>query len=407
MGILGGLALRALLLLVLAVSVADASSRSEAATGHSLAVLDPVNLHNHAPDREFGEILRRVFAENESWRVIPRDTMRARFRDYKMDAAVACHEFQCSFDAGNVLAAEFVIFGSITPWGGLYAYTLNITHVRSSQVVWSRVGEVLGKQAGDPAWALGASLRQIVSELDPAELDTRKGLRRGLITVLDLSPGGSTPSRVMAERVATHLYASRNFDIMSLRELDELLAALDMRKSAITPTDSGIYELGGKMDVTHLVYSRLTSRGSADMGGEEFSLQLALYDIAAGKKVRDWPSQATSDFRKVLEFENKFFSNLFKIPEYDIEHDFPKRRPGWAYAGAGVSLVASAVMGYLAWSALQEADEEYARFRNARSRDVALESKAKVEESDREAVVFGAVGGLSLLGAGVFMVISF
>src|SRR5688572_4171194 len=120
---------------------------------HSIAVFDPVNLHNQSPDGEFGDLLRKAFAGNDKWKLIPEDTVTARFKDYKMNPAAACQEFQCSFDAGNVLASEYVMFGSITPWGDLYAYTLNITHVRSSQVVWSQVGEVLRKVIGAPAAA--------------------------------------------------------------------------------------------------------------------------------------------------------------------------------------------------------------------------------------------------------------
>lgn len=388
--------------------MARAAEAAPEAGGQTLAVFDPLNLHNQSPDAEFGDFLRKAFVEHPKWRLIPKDTVVARFKDYKMDASAACHEFQCSFDAGNVLAAEYVLFGSITPWGDLYAYTLNITHVRSSQVVWSRVGEVLRKQMGSPAAAVEASLAQIIDDLDPEEMDTRRGLRRGLLTVLDLSPAGGTPSRVMAERVATHLYASRNFDIMSRRELEELLAALEVKKNGIAATDSSIFGLGGKMDITHLVYSRLTGKGSAGKGGEQFHLQLALYDIASGKKVRDWPSQPTNDFRKILEFENKFFASLFKLPEYDNARD---TEAGWSpaltYGGVGLGLALSTVFGLLAYSAWQEADQDYAEFRGARSRESALASKEKVEENDRKALVFSGLGGLSLAGAGAVLILSF
>jgi hypothetical protein len=373
-----------------------------------LAVLDPINLHNRTPDPELGDFLRKAFAANPEWRVIPRDTVAARFGEYRMDMSAACHEFQCSFDAGNVLAAEYVLFGSVTPWGDLYAYTLNVTHVRTSQVVWTRVGEVLRRQLGHPAAALEASLVQIAEGLEPEDMDTRRGLRRGLLSVLDLSPGGSTPSRIMAERVASHLYASRNFDIMSRREMEELLAALDLRKSDLAPTDSGMFALGGKMGISHLIYSRLTGTGSAGKGGQEYSLQLALYDIAAGSKVRDWPSQPGNDFRKILEFEGKFFSSLFKLPEYDSRSDMPERgNPVLGLGGAALGTAAAAVFGFLAWSAWQEADREYGRFKEARSRETALAARDRVEESDRKALLYSGLGGLGLAGAGASLLIAF
>lgn len=399
-GLLGGL-------LLLWMGAACAAADPGDSARRSIAVFDPVNLHNQMPDGDFGDLLRRAFAGNDRWRLIPEDTVIARFKDYKMDPAAPCREFQCSFDAGNVLASEYVMFGSVTPWGDMYAYTLNITHVRSSQVVWSQVGEVLRKVIGAPAAATEAALAGMVGALDPEELDTRRGLRRGLLTVLDLSPAGGTPSRIMAERVATHLYASRNFDIMSRRELEELLAALDMRKGGIDASDSGIFALGGKMDITHLVYSRLIGKGSAGKGGEQFQLQLALYDIAAGKKVRDWPSQPTNDFRKILEFENKFFSSLFKLPEYDNERDRTGWSPAWAWGGTGLGLALSTVFGLLAWSAFEEADRDYESFRKARSRESAVASKERVERNDRKALVYSGLGGLGLAGAGAMLFLSF
>jgi hypothetical protein len=275
-------------------------------------------------------------------------------------------------------------------------------------VVWTRVGEVLRRQLGQPAAALEAAMVQIADGLEPEDLDTRRGLRRGLLSVLDLSPGGSTPSRIMAERVASHLYASRNFDIMSRREMEELLAALDMSKSSLSPTDSGMFALGGRMGISHLVYSRLTGTGSSGKGGQEYSLQLALYDIAAGKKVRDWPSQPGNDFRKILEFENKFFSSLFRLPEYDSRRDMPDRgNPVLGYTGAAVGAAAAAVFGFLAWSAWQDADSEYERFKEARSRETAMAARERVEENDRKALVFGGLGGLGLAGAGAFLLIAF
>jgi hypothetical protein len=394
-------------LLLLWTGLACAAADPDASTRSSIAVFDPVNLHNQTPDGEFGDLLREAFARSERWRLIPKDTMTARFRDYKMEPSSACQEFQCSFDAGNVLASEYVMFGTVTPWGDMYAYTLNVTHVRSSQVVWSQVGEVLRKVIGDPSAAVEATLSGMVDALEPEDLDTRRGLRRGLLTVLDLSPAGGTPSRVMAERVATHLYASRNFDIMSRRELDELLSALDVNKGNIAPTDSGIFSLGARMDITHLVYSRLTGKGSAGKGGEEFQLQLALYDIASGKKVRDWPSQPTNDFRKILEFENKFFSSLFKLPEYDSERDRTSWRPAAAWSGVGLGLALSTVFGMLAWSAYQEADRDYESFQGARSRDAALASKERVEQNDRKALVYGGLVGLGLAGAGAMLFLAF
>ncbi|MDB5102936.1 MAG: hypothetical protein JWP91_625 [Fibrobacteres bacterium] len=367
-----------------------------------MAIMDPIDLHTQKIDVEWGEFLRKSFSANPNWKIIPRDTLVSKFKDYKLDTRNPCHEFQCAFDAGNILSAEFVMFGSVTSMDDLYAFTLNLVHVPTSQTVWSRVGEIRKRQLGTPSSAMEATLAQIAGDLGPDQVRTGRRDKRGLLTVLDLSAAGSTPSRIMAERVATHLYASRNYDIMGKKEMEELLTALDINKGAFNPTDTGIYLLGGKMDITHLVYSRLLATKSGGL-----QLQLALYDIAARKKVREWPSQETMDFRKLLEFEDKFFSSLFKLPEYDGGSGAISSGRQWTWAGAGLSLALGAAFGYLSYAASQDADREYERFQAARSRETAESRQTKVQDKERSSVVYGVMGGLGLAGAGGFLMFSF
>ena len=367
-----------------------------------LAVMDPIDLHTQRIDPEWGEFLRRSFSGNLRWKVIPRDTVMAKFKDYRVDSRTPCHEFQCAFDIGNILSAEFVVFGSVTSMDDLYAFTLNLVHVPTSQTVWSRVGEIRKRQLGIPSSAMEATLAQIAGDLGPDQVRTGRRDKRGLLSVLDLSTAGSTPSRIMAERVATHLYASRNYDIMGRKEMEELLTALEVNKSGFIPTDSAIFSLGGKMDITHLVYSRLLATREGGL-----QLQLALYDIAAKKKVREWPSSSTMDFRKLLEFEDKFFTSLFKLPEYEGGSGVVRSKVGWTWVGVGLGLAAGAAFGYLAYSANVEADREYARFQDARSREMAESQQAKVLDKERSSMVLGVLGGLGLAGAGGFLVFPF
>lgn len=352
-------------------------------------------------DVEWGEFLRKSFAGNLKWSVITRDTLSAKFKEYKLDPKNPCHEFQCAFDAGNILSAEFVMFGSITGVDELYAFTLNLVHVPTSQTIWSRVGEIRKRQLGTPSSAMEATLAQIAGDLGPDQVRTGRRDKRGLLTVLDLSAAGSTPSRIMAERVATHLYASRNYDIMGRKEMEELLTALGINKAAFNPADTAIYTLGGKMDITHLVYSRLLATKSGGL-----QLQLALYDIAARKKVREWPSQSTSDFRKLLQFEEKFFRSLFQSPEYDAGASIGTSSR-WTWTGAALSLAAGAACGYMSYAASRDADKAYDRFRQARSRESAETLQAKVEDRDRSSLVWGILGGVGVAGAGGFLVFSF
>ncbi|HKP95778.1 MAG TPA: hypothetical protein VJ385_08480 [Fibrobacteria bacterium] len=367
-----------------------------------LAVMDPIDLHTQRIDPEWGEFLRKGFSANRNWSVITRDTVLSKFKDYKLDPRVPCHEFQCAFDAGNILSAEFVLFGSITSLDELYTFTLNLVHVPTSQVIWSRVGEVRRRQMGVPSAAIEVALTQIAKDLGPDQVRTGRREKRGLLTVLDLGAGGSTPSRIMAERVATHLYASRNYDIMGRKEMEELLTALDIDKAEFIPGDSSIFRLGDKMDVTHLVYSRLVA-----VKGGGLQLRLALYDVAGHKKIREWPSRPTLDFRKLLEFEDKFFTGIFKLPEYASGTPGVNRPKPWTWTGAGLSLAAGAAFGYLAYASNQEADREYSKFRDARSREAAEAQQAKVRERERDSLVFGLLGGMGLAGAGGFLVFSF
>jgi hypothetical protein len=381
----------------------EAAKHADEPEQRVLAVLDPIDLHIMRVDPDWGDFLRRGFAANRGWKVINRDTMIAKMKEYGLDNRAPCHEFQCAFDAGNVLGAEFVLFWSITSLDDIYAYTLNLVHVPTSQTVWSKVGEVSKRQLGAPGAAMESALAQISDWLGPDKLRTGRREKLGQLTVLDLSAAGSTPAHVMAERVATHLYLSRNYDIMGKKEQDELLTALGVDKSAFIPTDSAIFQLGTKMGISHLVYSRLLATREGGM-----QLRLALYDITARQKVRERPSRSTQDFRKLLQFEESFFSSLFQIPGAVDAGSIGPGRSRWTWAGAAASLAFGAVCGYLSYSANKDADRAYARFQqDVRSREEAESLQAKVKDSDRSALTWGILGGLGVAGAGGFVVLSF
>jgi hypothetical protein len=155
---------------------AKGSGRSEQRV---LAVLDPVDLHLMTADPDWGDFMRRSFAANPSWKVLARDSMMTKLQDYGVDTRVACHEFQCAFDAGNILSAEFVLFWSVTGLDELYAYTLNLVHVPTSQTVWSKVGDIRKRQLGSPSGALEASLAQLADWLGPDKVRTGRREKLG------------------------------------------------------------------------------------------------------------------------------------------------------------------------------------------------------------------------------------
>ena len=57
----------------------------------TLAILDPVDLHTQKPDPDWGEFLRRNFTTNPKWKVVSRDTLLSKFKDYKIDVHAPCH----------------------------------------------------------------------------------------------------------------------------------------------------------------------------------------------------------------------------------------------------------------------------------------------------------------------------
>jgi hypothetical protein len=303
-----------------------------------VAVLDPVDLQGQAGSRAWGDSLREIFASLPGWRPVPLDSMEGKFRENKRDFSAPCHEYQCAFDAGVDLLSEFVVFGSITRVNGWYAYTFDVVHVASAQAVWAKAGEMKPAPGADAGAALKKELRAALAALNPDSLKITRRQKRGTITVLD--PGeGTVVSRVLTERMATRLRSARNFNVMNQVEQDELLAALEIDKADFSPTDSGIYWLGGKMGVTHLVYSQLSGKDPL------YRLGLAFYDMEEKRKVLDWPARGGQDFGMLARREEEFFSALFT----PVDLAPPARDDAaWFRAGAGAGAALSILMAVLA-----------------------------------------------------------
>ena len=363
---------------------------------HSLAVLEPVDLQNGKGSPLWGGIMRGKFNESTAWALMPPDSMVLKLEEYGIDGSKPCHEFQCAFDMGNVLQVEFISFGSVTRVGETYAFTLNLLHLPTSQVVWSRAGEARRGPGSDPGEVLAGALSRLLGAADPHKLEIARKEKRGLLSVLDLSPG-SDASRVVSERVTTHLLASRQYDVMGQGEMRELMAGLDIKKPSALSGDSALFSLGEKMGVSHLVYSRLSE-------GPPYLLRLAIFDIKSREKVREWPSPRMDDFQKVLQFESDFISSLFP-PKGGAMASRPAVSPRaklrLAKLGAGLGLAVSATLGVLAYSSWRQANEDYSRFRASLSQTTAEVHRKRVESEDRDALIYGALAGVGLAGAGV------
>ena len=388
----------------------------------TLIVLDPVDLATNLPDPAAGRLLRRGLADNPAWRVTSGDSLAKQLHDLGMDPDLPCAEFQCAFDAGNALQTEFVLFGTATNLPGLNAYTLDLAHIPTSQVVWSRVGQAskrspAGRRMGR-SQILEGPLQFAVAGLDPAGLNLRKQPSMGLLGVMD--GGQSTPhSRVIMHRALSHAYAARSYDMLGPAEMEGLLAALDLNPvhgngagdSGALAAGTGMsgsrgmggsgpgsadpaanmLALGKSMGVRYLL------RTEAKNEGREYSMDLSLYDVAAGKMIRHWPARATGDYPALLGMEDRFMTALGEegpVPQAAKAHH-PWRSLG---KGASISLAAigGAALGWMPWQSKEQADQEYARFKSSQTRDQAADARGRVVADDTQARKYCLLGGLSL-----------
>ena len=388
----------------------SAASHGPAPEGnrHAVAILDPVDLtsretsHARGGDPDWGEHLRRCFASRPAWKVVGRDSMRAREDRFGFVSYRGCHEFQCAFDAGNVYAAEFVLFSSLSRLGGAFVYTLNLVHVPSAQTVWSRVGEAGVGEAGNPGANLENAWARLIGRLSPENAPLARGAKLGQVTVLDLSLSRWAPAQAVAERVATHLYATRAFEIMGSREQDELVGALGIDKQAFIPSDSAVFALGGKMGVSHLASVRLIKDRRNALG-----LELGFYDIAGRRKVKAGRSEDARDIVDVLRFETAFFASLFPIDPDGEESLAPPRRFRISRAAAAAGAATGIVCGILAYRSDLASRRSYGRIADSRSRESALELRGRAELSERQSRVWGAIGLAGLAAGGAFLAFSF
>jgi hypothetical protein len=387
----------------------------------TVAVLDPVDLTTDLPDAVAGKLLRQSLAENPAWRVLSGDSIAKQLRDLGMDPDHPCSEFQCAFDAGNALQSEFVLFGTSTDLPEVNAYTIGLAHIPTSQMVWSRVGQA-PKRPGEERHVrrgtiLQGPLKFAVSDLDPASLDLRKRPSLGLLGVMD--GGQSTPqSRVALHRALAHAYASRSYDMLGPAELDDLVAALDLDHSkgdppadamaagtgpasshglggsALSETEGAdMLALGKQMSVRYLLRSEVRNEGG------QYAMDLSLYDVAAGRKIRAWPSRETTDYASLLNLEDRFMTALGEEGP-TAARPLPSNRHPWRsfFKGStvGLAVLGAGALGYMAWQSHVQADQAYNEFKAAKVRSDADQARARVVAKDAETRKFGLIGGLTL-----------
>jgi hypothetical protein len=397
-----------------------------------LTVLDPVNLSDNRPDAAAGRALRKALARNPKWSVVPGDSAARTLKATGLSPDSACVEFQCAFDAGNALQTEFVLFGTSTTLPDLRAFTLDLVHVPTSQVVWTRVGEIPPGRAKGPAkrernaaadsLVVEGSLPSVVAGLDPAALDLRKKPSSGSLGIMDAGRP-SAHSRVALHRALSRAYASRAYDLLGPSEMEELLSALGIRggsAASFPPTGPGAFAGfggSGNMNATPYLHDDMLSLGSAmdvryllwtkvNHDGPGYAMDLALYDVAGRRTMRYWPAADTADFRSALRAEDRFLSVLGAEAPQPVPAS-PVASGNLKTVGKAVAIAMAAAVGVsfgvLAYQKKQSADSDYRRFQGAQSEQEAAQTREKVEDQDTEARAYGIAGGLSLaLGAAVW-----
>jgi hypothetical protein len=302
-------------LAVLAVAGWAVAARPDAAprAQQRLALLDLVDQADNQPKAEFSEPLRKALAASGKWMVFGSDSVAKRLSDFNLNPNQPCNNPQCSFDIGNILQADYVLYGTVSSLGPVQAVTLKLLNIPTAKIVWTQVTEAGGSTDGERARNLGKVYAAVADELAKAPLSADKPRSRKSLAVIDLSEN-SLQSRIFFERVCTRIYGSAHYDMMSPSELAELLTALEINKYSIVPSLDNMIGMGQKLGVSNLIYSRLYR------DGKSFIYRLAMYDIAGKALVLELPPKPSEDLIKLLDYEKVFFNTLHEKEKEEPKH---------------------------------------------------------------------------------------
>jgi hypothetical protein len=297
----------AALLLALALSSAAAASPvkvDSTRTHNRIAVLDLVDLGENQVRPEASDVLRKALEAGGNWSVINRDSVVKKLTEFNINPHQGCNNPQCGFDVGNVVQADYVVYGTFSTLGLVQAVTLKLLNIATAKIVWTRVGEVQGFTDPERQRSMERLSATIASELSQTRNEPDKSHHGKSLAVIDLSEN-SPQSRVFFERVCTRIYGNPNYDLMSPTELGELLTALEINKYSIVPSLENMIGLGQKLGVSGLLYSRLYR------DGKSYIYRLAMYDVTGKALVLELPPQPSEDLLKLLDYEKVFFNTLF------------------------------------------------------------------------------------------------
>ncbi len=392
----------------------------------SLAVLDPINFKNQKVDSISGGFLRSSFSTNPKWKTLTRDTVNARAREYKYDLKIPCYEIQCAFDAGNILSTEYILFGSVTELQNHIAYSMNLMHIPTFQIVWTKVGDADGWNIREGQSSYLQEIKTVIEALNPDSLnrkdmfdntgknnslkiDPEKFDQRGkksLATVLDFSEKENMAGRILSERIAAQLYGTKKYDLMGKKEMQELLAALEIKKGEFKASDSSLVWLGSKMDITHLLAMHIGEDELNSENAMQIRMQLSWYDIAQKKKIAESPFQSFKSIQDILVMEDQFIKDLplpIEIKSNPLQEKKKySAKPRYEFLNATtLSLAAGALLGFMAVENKLAADRNYEKYQDARSQESADHYKNLVQGKDKWTLIYGSGSGLAV-AAGIW-----
>jgi hypothetical protein len=269
-----------------------------------MAALDLVDLTDNTPKPEISDALRGALSANGAWTLLQRDSVSKRLGDFNINPRQGCNNPQCGFDIGNVVQAEYVVYGTATPLASVEAVSLKLLHIPTARIIWTKVVEGVGATEADRQRSLEKAFAACAAEMAKLKPDAGQTKHGKSLAVFDLSEN-SPQSRAFFERVCTRIYGNPAYDLMSPTELAELLTALEINKYSVAPSLENMIGLGQKLGVSSLLYSRLYR------DGRSYVYRLAMYDVAAKSLVLELPPQPSEDLIKLLDYEKVFFNTLF------------------------------------------------------------------------------------------------
>jgi len=393
----------ALFLLTIALQCFGQKSTSESKTVPAaipdlpkLLVVNPVNLATFAVLPVLSDQLKGIFNQSGKWNVIPFDVIKNKYQEYSIDINKPCKEFTCAYDAGSIIQADYTLYSTVTRIQDVYIYNLNLIDITATKVVWTKVGEVPIKSSGNSSEALIHRFSQLTKNLEPAKIKISSVQTKGLLGILDLS----TPteySHILFERLSTHAYTSGQYDLIGQTELNFLVEALNIKITELTPNKSNMIPLGEKLGLDFLIYSKLSKRK------ETFILNLALFDIQKKKLIREWPYE-TKTYRKLLKFEDTFFSTLQKVEDDKGGLEVVTSSGSgvkWKWVFSGTFMLSSGVTAWLAYVNHKKIDNELLIRNQAENlKDfIDHDTKAKNAQKDRNllAILTGGLFTISLV----------